>query len=218
MLGFKKVILHPALLLAAGNAALAFGSAEAIAITLNILLVMAILITRWKEVRRNKPVGVPFVILALVNFITAGSVIYTNITGGKLVGLIGYAAALAYIAWGIGHLFAGRHERHDSTAKRVSENPQVYYGIGDMSAVNASGSINPFSFPFMIIGFIKSVFIGKRIETKTKTIKFIDSELTAARLYGAGYLVGAVTSLSTPYFVVAQLCWGLAYFQFKKDT
>ncbi len=217
MQALKKIILHPALLLSAGNTALAFESAGTFGIVLNILLLAAILAARIKEVQSKKPFGVPFVILALVNFATACSVIYENVHKGH-AGLIAYAAAVAYIAWGIGHIFAGRNERHNDTAKRVSENPQVFYGIGDMSAVNASGSINPFSFPFMVVGFIKSIFIGKRIQTKNKTIRLLDGELTAARIYGAGYLIGAITSLSTPYFVAAQLFWCLAYFQFKKDT
>jgi hypothetical protein len=118
----------------------------------------------------------------------------------------------------VGHLLAGRHERRTTTAKHIAENPQVFYGVGDMSAVNASGSINPFSFPFMIIGFVKSIFIGKRIQTKNKSLQFIDSELTAARIYGIGFLVGAITSFGAPYFVFAQICWAVGYFQFKKDT
>ena len=218
MFNLKKVVLHPALLLAAGNTALAFGHAEAVAIALNILLVIAILVARAKEVRQKRPFGVPFIILALVNFATAGSVIYRNVGSNDHVGVIGYAAALAFIAWGIGHIFAGHHERNGSTAKHISENPQVFYGVGDISAVNAGGSVNFFSLPFMIIGFIKSIFIGKHIETKSKSVQFIDSEFTAARIYGAGYFVGALTSLSLPYFAIAQLLWSLAYFQFKKDT
>lgn len=213
----KNLILHPALLFAAGNTALAVDHAEAIAITLNLGLVVALLVARYVEIVKKKPFGIPFSILAVVNFITAGSVIYTNIAGVK-TGLLDYVAALAYIAWGIGHLLASRHERRASTAKRVIENPQVFYGIGDVSAVNASGSVNLYSFPFMIIGFLKSIFIGKRIKTQSKVVRFLDSELTSARIYGIGFAVGAVTSLSVPYFVVAQICWAVGYFQFKKDT
>ena len=218
MIKIKQIILHPALLLAAGNTALAFESAEIIAVSLNILLVVAILFSRRTEVHKNKPFGVSFTILALVNFFTACSVIYTNIAGTEPRHLLNYVAAIAFIAWGIGHILAGRHERHSSKAKRVSENPQFFYGIGDMSAVNASGSLNPFSFPFMIIGFAKSIFVGKRVQTKSRFIKFIDMELTSARIYGTGFFIGALTTLNLPYFVAAQLLWGLAYYQFKKDT
>jgi hypothetical protein len=214
----KKIVLHPALLLAAGNTALAFESAELIAISLNICLVVAILFSRWKEVLSNKPFGVSFTILALVNFFTACSVVYTNLVSTDPVKFLDFVAAIAFVAWGVGHLLAGRLERHSKNAKRVAENPQFFYGIGDMSAVNASGSLNPYSFPFMIIGFVKSIFIGKSIKTKSRLIKLMDLELTSARIYGIGFFIGALTSLTVPYFVVAQLFWGLAYFQFKKDT
>jgi hypothetical protein len=213
----KNLIFHPALLFAAGNTALAVGHAEAIAITLNICLVLALLVARSIEIAKKKPFGIPFGILAIVNFLTAASVIYTNLTGDK-TGLLDYVAALAYITWGIGHLLAGKHERRASTAKHITENPQVFYGVGDISAVNAGGNVNLFSFPFMLVGFIKSIFIGKQMKTQNKTLRFVDSELTAARIYGIGYAVGAITSLSAPYFVIAQVCWAVGYFQFKKDT
>ncbi len=214
----KKVILHPALLLACGNTVLAFGTAEIVAISLNILLVTAITYSRINEVNNKKTKGVSFGILSAVNFFTALSVIYTNFIINDNTELLSYLAALSYLAWGIGHIFAGINEKRSRLSKAIRENPQFYYGIGDMSAVNAGGSINPFSFPFMIIGFIKSVFIGKRFNTKNETIKILDSELTAARLYGVGFFLGAATSFAIPYFLVAQLLWGLAYFQFKKDT
>lgn len=214
----KQIILHPALLFASGNSALAFESAETIAVTLNVLLVCAILFARRKEVSSKKTFGIPFMILALVNFLTAVSIIYTNISSNEQGQFLDYVAAIAFVAWGIGHIFAARHERKSSTARKVADNPQFFYGIGNMSAVNASGSVNPYSFPFSIVGFIKSIFIGRRIDTKNKVIQFVDSEVTAARIYGTGFFVGAITSLGVPFFVVAQLFWGLAYFQFKKDT
>lgn len=213
----KGLIFHPALLFAAGNAALAVGHAEVIAISINIGLVLILVVARVVELSRGKSFGVPFAILAIVNFITAISVIYMNLTTNRSH-FLDYVAAVAYIAWGIGHLLAGRHERRTSVARNAAENPQVFYGIGDMSAVNASGSINPYSFPFMVIGFAKSTLIGKRAKTERVWITFADSEFTAARIYGVGYFVGAVTLLSAPYFVVAQVCWGLAYLSFKKDT
>lgn len=214
----KKIILHPALLLASGNTALAFGSAENIAIILNVLLVTAILYSRIKEVIKKGTKGVSFSILAAVNFFTALSVIYTNFIINDKTELISYLAALSYLSWGIGHIFAGMNEKRSKTSRTVSKNPQFYYGIGDMSAVNASGSVNPWSFPFMIVGFIKSMFIGKKFITKSKIINLIDNELTSARIYGTGFFIGAITSITIHYFMIAQLLWGLAYFQFKKDT
>lgn len=214
----SKILLHPALLFAIGNAALAVEHAESIGISLNILLVVALLITRIIEVLKSKSYGIPFGVLAIVNFVTACSVIFQLLRSTESISLLSFVAAIAYLSWGIGHLFASKQERQNNLASRIVNNPQVYYGIGDMAAVNASGSINPASFPFMIIGFIKSIFIGKPARTKNKTLKFAYNEVTAARVYGAGYFVGALTSFSHPYFVTAQLFWGLAYLQFKKDT
>lgn len=88
-----------------------------------------------------------------------------------------------------------------------------------MIAVNASGSLNLLSFPFMMIGFAKSVLIGRAPKkTNNSRLKFIHKEVTAARIYGVGYIVGALTSLTVLNFAVAQLLWAAAYFCFKKDT
>lgn len=217
MMILRKVLFHPALLFAAGNTALALGYAEAVAISANIALLTALLAARSIEIIKKKPFGIPFTILAAVNFVTAGSIVYVNLTDGNTY-LLAYAAALAYVAWGVGHLFAAGHERRASTARKITENPQTFYGIGDMAAVNASGSLNPLSFPFMVAGFIKSMFIGRNPRAKHKALRFISSEVTSARLYGSGFFVGALTSVALPYFAVAQICWGLAYIAFKKDT
>ncbi len=214
----KQTFLHPALLLAAGNTALAFESAEKIAVTINLILVGAIITSRITDVYRKRSFGVPFIILAFVNFFTAASIIYSGVTSNNRGQLIYYIAPLAFVAWGVGHILAGRLEKSSSETKYVHENPQLYYGIGDMSAVNASGAINPFAFPFMILGFIKSLFIGTKIDNQSKIIKFIDIEFTAARLYSVGFIIGALTSLSFPYFVVAQIFWAVAYLQFRRDT
>lgn len=214
----KQTLLHPALLLAAGNTALAFESAEKIAVTVNLILVGAVITSRITDVYRKRSFGVSFIILALVNFFTAASIIYSNITSNDRGQLIYYIAPLAFVAWGIGHILAGKLEKSSAETNYAHENPQLYYGIGDMSAVNASGNINPFAFPFMILGFIKSLLINAKIETHSKIIKFIDIEFTAARIYSVGFIVGALTSLSLPYFVVAQIFWAVAYLQFRRDT
>lgn len=245
------VVLHPAGLFSAGNTALAFGQAEPFAIGLNLAITAVVFAARVIEVATKRSLGIPFVIVAAVNFFTAISVEFDKALGPEgsqlfvdgVLGLswshvtgalamfdlsnlfnlnstvmAGHVSALALVAWGIGGLLAGRHERKSTTAQRMSENPQTYYGIGDMSAVNAGGTLNPFSFPFMVLGFIKSVFIGRPTRSKRKSRQFMYKEFTAARLYGVGYIVGAVTSLATLNFAIAQACWALGYFSFKKDT
>jgi hypothetical protein len=115
-------------------------------------------------------------------------------------------------------LFAGSHEKNDSAAQSPLENPQMFYGVGDMAAVNASGIVNLLSFPFMVLGFVKSVLIGRKPAQRNGLSGFVQKEVTAARLYGAGYIIGALTSLVTINFAIAQMFWALAYFSFKRDT
>lgn len=247
-----SAVLHPAGLLSAGNTALAIGQAEPLGILLNIGLTATIFSARFLEVMTTRALGVPFLILALVNFLTAISVEFNKALGetgsavfaqglktfdaGGLAQALtlfdasrwfsldqaviaGHVSALAFVVWGIGHLWAGRHEKRKTKAKHIRENPQTYYGVGDMAAVNASGSLNPFSFPFLLLGFVKSILIGHRFRKKGNDLeKFVQKDVTAARLYGLGFVVGALTSLGTLNFAIAQACWALAYFQFKKDT
>lgn len=71
----------------------------------------------------------------------------------------------------------------------------------------------------MLLGFVKSIMIGSTLKkSKNTLIRFIQIEITAARLYGIGYAIGACTSLTTLNFVIAQVFWSMAYFRFKKDT
>jgi hypothetical protein len=245
-------VRHPAFLFSTGNTLLAVGQAEPIAMQLNILLSAAIFLVRFIEVLTTHNFGIPFLIVAIVNFLTALSIEFNStlgINGSRLFSegiyhlnlhailsgllmsdphrllslnqavLAGNISAFAYCLWAVGSLFAGWLEKTNNTAKKIKENPQTYYGLGDMSAVNASGNINPYSFAIMLGGFIKSIFIGHApITAKNKYVKLFQQELTAARLYGIGYIVGAVTSFATIHFAIAQILWALAYFQFKTDT
>lgn len=249
---FRRATVHPAVLLSAGNVALIFSHAEPIAIVLNIGLTIAIFSTRFVELLKSRSFGIPFFVLASVNFFTAFSIEFNQALGGvgsqyfadslrtldvHLLGesfssldvrnlfsldrtvLAAHASAFALVIWGIGSLFASQHEKRDTKAQQFKENPQTYYGAGDMIAVNASGILNPFSFPFMVAGFIKSVLIGRPQKgAMSRHGRFILRELTAARIYGVGYIVGGLTSLAFLDFAVAQLLWAAAYFSFKKDT
>lgn len=243
-------IRHPAFLFSAGNSALASGQAEPLGIILNFGLTTSIFVARYIETTNRKILGVPFSILAGVNFFSVLSIEFNKALGAgsnilveglksldfSLVAqaitmfdianlfstntavLAGHISAMAFLVWGIGHLFAGMHERRNTQARSPLENHQTYYGFADMVAVNASGTVNLLSLPFMILGFVKSLFIGKTVGTQGSFVAALNRELTAARLYGLGYLVGAMTSLSVLNFALAQLLWGLAYFQFKKES
>jgi hypothetical protein len=243
---------HPAVLFSAGNVALIIGQAEPLAILLNIGLTLIIFSARFIEAFHSRTFGIPFSILASVNFLTAFSIEFNqalgiegsrlfaeglrsvdmhaisnalfslnlhNLIGTNQTVLAAHASASALIIWGFGSLFAARQEKKNVRAHRVKENPQAYYGAGDMIAVNAAGTLNLYSFPFMVFGFIKSMFIGRASKKKRNTVLyFAQGELTAARIYGIGYLIGALTSLVFLNFAIAQLLWALGYFGFKKDT
>lgn len=139
-----------------------------------------------------------------------------NLLHTDKVALAAHVSALAYVAWAIGHLYAGWHERRGTVATSAGNNPQFYYGIGDISAVNASGAINPYSAVIMLLGFIRSTLIHHVTKNATHIFaKFVQQYLTAPRLYGLSFIVGAATSLALPHFAIAQVFWALAYFQFK---
>lgn len=148
-----RALRHPAFLFSAGNTALAVGQAHLPALLLNIALTMLIYGARFFELRRQQPIGIPFVVLASVNLATAVSVEINkamSFSGGlHFVSLdhqsiAAHISAFAYAAWTVGHIFAGRNEKTGVPARRAAENPQTYYGIGDIAAVNAAGTINPF--------------------------------------------------------------------------
>ncbi len=209
-----EIVLHSALLFEIGNFCLALLYAETIAIALNALLILAILIARWFRVVKKKPYDVSFVILSLVQFFTAGSIIYNGFNTLH-AGVI--LAAFTYLAWGTGHLWAGYAERHKKLRRHVGNNPQFYYGVGDMLVVNVQGSLNLYSFPFTVLGFLKSLTVGKSKQIHNKQYRKLYQEISSARLYALAFVVGAVTSIAIPLLVVAQLFWALAYLLFGKD-
>ena len=213
-----KIISHPALLFEVGNVALAIGYAETVAIVVNILLVVAILIARWTTVVRKKPYDISFIILACVNFFTGLSVLYkaTIIDDGLTVGST--LAALTYIFWAIGHFYAGRLQNKNKKAQTALKNPQFHYGIGDMLVVNVQGTLNVFSFPFTVAGFIKSVLTGRKKTIRKRVIRQLYMQVSSARLYAAGFIVGAVSTYDVLHLAVAQVLWALAYLHFGKDT
>ena len=207
-------VIYPAFLFSAGNTVLALSHAEIFGILLNVGIALTILSSRVFEIASGRNFGIPFSILAIVNFLTFISIeanIYLGTHDGNLIA--GHISAAAFLVWSAGHLFAAMREKRQDYAHNFSDNPQTYYGVADMLAVNAAGSLNPFSFPFMVVGFVRSIFTKHAANSKS-----LLSEFTAARIYGVGYLVGAMTSLAIPGFAVAQFFWAMAYLQFKKDT
>lgn len=210
----QKIMLNSALLFELGNFCLALLYAETTAVVLNSLLIMAILIARWLNVAREKPYDVSFIILSLVQFFTAGSIIYNGFDTLQTDIIL---AAFTYIAWGTGHLWAAYSERNKKLRHHVSKNPQFYYGIGDMLVVNVQGSLNIYSFPFTVLGFIKSLTVGRSKKIRSKRYLKLYQEVSSARLYALAFAIGAITSTAMPLFVVAQFFWAFAYILFGKD-
>lgn len=218
--------MHPAVLLAVGNTSLALTQAEPLGIGLNVALVTTMIIVRCWERRRTRPLAIPFVLLAAVNVATAVSVevdLAMRAAGGDVgTGLstdviAAHASAVAFVLWAVGHLMASRQEVRRERAGRVRENPQLYYGFGDLTAVCAAGVVNPFSTPFVVIGLGRSLGSGRgEGRPRSRFGAFVRREVTAARLYGVGFTVGALTSLSMPGFATAQACWAMAYFLFPR--
>lgn len=213
-----KIISHSALLFEVGNVALAFGYATNVAIAVNVLLVVAIIIARYVTVVRHKPYDVSFVILAAVGLFTAASIIYKTVDTGNGFSLTLLLAILTYIFWAIGHLCAGYLQHVHKNAKTPIINPQFHYGIGDMLVVNVQGYINWYSFPFTFLGFAKSMLTGKKKKLQNKNMITLYEQISSARLYCAGFFLGAIASIAVPHLAIAQLFWGLAYLQFGKDT
>ncbi|HEY9409600.1 MAG TPA: hypothetical protein VIP77_08485 [Jiangellaceae bacterium] len=223
----RRAVMHPAVLFAVGNTCLALTQAEALGIGLNVALVTAMIAARCWELRRARPLGIPFALLAAVNVATAISV-EVNLAARSASGevsaglsadvIAAHVSAFAFVSWAAGHLMAHRQEVHRGSARRVNESPQVYYGTGDLAAVCASGAVNPFSTPFVVIGLARSLTRGHSGgRARGHAAAFLHREVTAARLYGAGFTVGALTSSSVPGFAAAQVCWALAYFLFPRD-
>lgn len=212
----RKTIFHPAFLFEAGNVALAIGFATQLAIALNIGLVIAVFVSRLLSVVKKKSYDVSYLILAGVGLFTASSIIYKAYTENGFE-LSSFLAAFTYVFWAIGYLCSMYLERKKKSAKTFVGNPQFYFGIGDMLVVNVQGTLNLFSFPFTVIGFIKSLFIGKASRIKNKKLRKIYTEFSSARIYAVGFFVGALSLITVPHLVVAQICWGLAYLQYGKD-
>lgn len=213
----RKIIFHPAFLFEAGNLALAFGYATHLAIGINAALVVAVFVSRLLSVVKKKTYDISYLILASVGLFTAGSVLYKAwVEGGLTVSAV--LAAFTYVFWAVGYLFSLYFERRKKTAKLFLANPQFHFGIGDMLVVNVQGSLNLFSFPFTVAGFIKSLFIGRAKRIKNTFWRKAYVEVSSARIYAFGFFVGAISLIAVPHLVIAQICWGLAYLQYGKDS
>jgi len=213
----RKIVFHPAFLFELGNLALAFGYATYIAIVVSAGLVVTVFVARFLSVIKKKTYDVSYLILAGVGLFTAGSVLYKAYFGDGL-NISAILAAFTYIFWAIGYLCSLYLERKKKNAKTFIGNPQFHFGIGDMLVVNVQGSLNIFSFPFTVIGFIKSFFVGNSKHIRNKSWRKLYENISSARIYALGFFIGAISTIAVPNLLIAQICWGLAYLQYGKDT
>lgn len=214
---FLKIVFHPAFLFELGNLALAFGYATELAIAISAGLVITVFITRFLSVVKKKKYDVSYLVLASVGIFTAGSILYKAYFNGGIT-LSAVLAALTYIFWAIGYLCSLYLERKKKQSEIFIDNPQFHFGIGDMLVVNVQGSLNVFSFPFTVIGFIKSLFVGSAKRIRNKSWRSVYENVSSARIYALGFFIGAVSTVAVPYLLFAQICWGLAYLQYGKDA
>ena len=207
-----SALKYPATLFMIGNTFLALYKAGPFGFYANVLLTFLVFFAKFFELYSKRKIGVPFIVLAVVNIFTAISIELHVLEVSSFFSmdtevLSSHIAAVAFIFWAIGHLFVSAHQRNGTRASNFFHNPQFFYGISDIISIHALGIINWYSLPFSLFGLLKTIFR-----------KYSDylSFLTPARLYALSYLVGIFFALDSPYFVFAQLFWALGYLQFKK--
>jgi len=87
---------------------------------------------------------------------------------------------------------------------------QVWYGLGDIAAVQGN------SLPLGLFGVglamaLRHKRTGETHEDAPGLVSFLRTHVIPARLYGLGYVVGALTTLHDAPFATAQMLWGLGY-------
>ena len=221
----RDVGRSPAVSLSLGNVVLAAQTAETAGIALTTLTSAATTFGAAYESYTGKKWGIPFYVLSAVNGATAASVIGNGIDQQGLDGLMNGAldldaeslktlgAAIAFLGWGAGHLVAGNHERHGTSASYALNNHQTYYGVGDLAAVQG----NPVVSAIFALGLAKALTTKPGEIGEVKSVKdYLNKHAQPARMYGAGYMIGSAMSLlnGDHAFAAAQTAWGVGYMNF----
>ena len=203
---------YPATLFMIGNTFLALYKAGPFGFYANVFITFLVFFAKFIEIYFRKKIGVPFIVLAVVNIFTAISIELdlleiSSFFSMNIDVIASHIAAGAFIFWAIGHFFVSEHQRNGTQASNFFHNPQFFYGISDIVSIHALGTVNWYSLPFALFGLFKTIF--------TKYSEYL-SFLTPAQLYAISYVVGIYFALDSLSFVFAQLFLALAYLQFKK--
>ena len=222
----RDVATAPAVPLSLGNFCLAADTAEPWGIAANGGTFLATAGLRAYESISGRRLGLPFWLLAAINTGSAVSVAYN---GAETVGFKALctfqgeamkyvSSALAFSGWAVGHGCAARRSMHpDSQPVRRLLDPQIYYGVGDLAAVQG----NPVSSAVFAIGLARALLGRAAVDDGTGATglgSFLRKHATPARFYGCGYVLGSLLSLQNPLFAAAQGAWGVGYFCFERGS
>jgi hypothetical protein len=205
----------PAVLLATGNVIHAGQHAEPLGVALSSATALAAFGCSVYQRATGQKVGLPFFVLGAVNTATAASVLceagIRETLGFNLTAMKALMPAAAFAAWAAGHFINGYREKTGEPAQHLLANEQVWYGIGDIAAVKGN------SLPLGIFGLGLTMALRHKKTGETHEeaapalMKFLKTHVIPARLYGLGYVVGALSTLHEPAFAAAQLFWGAGY-------
>jgi hypothetical protein len=228
------ILSHSAMLFSLGNNALAYGegSLPGLAIwgigpglAIGAIGTLAIALTILIEKITGKERGMPYGVLAAVNFLTAAAILtsalFASATAGAMLGPIASAACLT--VWGIGHIFRRIHARHGTKPQSLLETPNFYTASADMIASIKCGLINPLFFittPFFLLGMIAAM----RRENKNQDVRtmfdFAKKHVTSSRILAFGYMIQslALAAIKGPaYFIAATALWAIGFIPLDKD-
>lgn len=191
----RALLLCPAVMFATGNLVFALAKAEVVGITVNALIVLAAWGSRIYELASGKSFGLPFYVLAVVNIITAASILQHS--GFSLTEL----GALAFLCWGVGHGLAGYYTARDKVAKTRLLDFQLYYGVGNL-AINPG---NLYAGAVFLAGTVLAL-VWPQVYMRPAWVR----PVTPNRLYALAFFIAAGMSFSTPGVAVANLLWAVA--------
>lgn len=226
---FLDMAGSPAVLFAGGNLVWSFATAEPWGVGLNIAVASGVAGARLRDSLTGSRTGIPFYIIAATNALTALSVLANGAMQMGVSEMFNVAAnpearkcilsAVAFAGWTVAHFLFGLHEKKDARHRTVLGNPQVHAGYADVAIVqaDAAAAVNLWSLGFMVAGFARALCETRGDEPVRGLRDFAVRHATPARLYGAGYMVGALMALGNPLYAAAQALWGIGYLVMYAD-
>lgn len=216
----RDVVTAPAVQISAGNLLMASQTAEAVGIAVNLGATLGTAACRAYESWTGRNLGLPYYVQAGINAVTAGSILANGLSNPQLdiqtaTGLQNFATgsllpASAFVGWATGHILRGRYEARNRHATNPLKSEQLYYGIGDIAAVQG----NPTSTTAFLLGLGRTFLLRPSAKTEQPNSfrELATKHVTPARLYATGYYIGsALSAITNPVFAAAQFLWGTGY-------